>query len=55
MTKKEYSILVVADDEEEFRDMLSSLASRADHIADTAVDDVTAINAVQTMRLATSA
>jgi DNA-binding NtrC family response regulator len=47
MTKKEYSILV-ADDEEEFRDMLSSLLSSADYIVDIAVDGVTAINAVQT-------
>ena len=47
MTTKEYSILV-ADDEEEFRDVLSSLLSCADYIADTAMDGVTAINAVQT-------
>ena len=46
MTNKKYSILV-ADDEEEFRDMLSSLLSRAGYTADTAVDGVTAINAVQ--------
>jgi DNA-binding NtrC family response regulator len=47
MTKKEFSILV-ADDEEEFRDLLSSLLSRAGYTVDTAVDGVTAINAVQT-------
>lgn len=47
MSKKEYAILVV-DDEEAFRYMLSSLLTGSGFIVDTAVDGVAAINAVQT-------
>jgi len=47
MAKKDSSILVV-DDEETFRYLLSSLISTAGHSVDTVVDGVTAINAVQT-------
>ena len=47
MAKKDATILVV-DDEEAFRYMLSSLLARAGYIVDTAVDGVSAINAVQT-------
>jgi two-component system response regulator AtoC len=47
MGKKEFSILVV-DDEEAFRYMLSSLLTGADYSVDTASDGVTAINALQT-------
>jgi len=47
MTRKQFSILIV-DDEEAMRYMLSSLVSGAGYTADTAVDGVTAINAVQT-------
>ncbi|HET6273496.1 MAG TPA: sigma-54 dependent transcriptional regulator [Bacteroidota bacterium] len=47
MTRKQFSILIV-DDEEAMRYMLSSLISGAGYTADTAVDGVTAINAVQT-------
>jgi len=47
MTKKEVSVLVV-DDEESFRYMLSSLISGAGYTVDTATDGVNAINAVQT-------
>ncbi len=47
MTKKEVSILIV-DDEEAFRYMLSSLLSGAGYTIDTAIDGVAAINAVQT-------
>jgi DNA-binding NtrC family response regulator len=46
MTKKEASILVV-DDEEAFRYMLSSLLSGMGYNVDTAVDGVAAINAIQ--------
>jgi two-component system, NtrC family, response regulator AtoC len=46
MTKKEVSILVV-DDEEAFRYMLSSLLSGMGYNVDTAVDGVAAINAIQ--------
>jgi DNA-binding NtrC family response regulator len=46
MAKKEASILVV-DDEEAFRYMLSSLLSGAGYTVDTANDGVQAINAVQ--------
>ena len=46
MTKKEVSVLVV-DDEEAFRYMLSALLTGAGYSVDTAVDGVTAINAVQ--------
>jgi two-component system, NtrC family, response regulator AtoC len=46
MTKKEVSILVV-DDEEAFRYMLSSLLSGMGYNVDTAVDGVAAINALQ--------
>jgi DNA-binding NtrC family response regulator len=46
MNKKDISILVV-DDEEAFRYMLSSLLSGAGYTVETAVDGVTAINAVQ--------
>lgn len=46
MAKKDYSILVV-DDEETFRYMLSTLISGAGYNVDTAQDGVTAINAVQ--------
>ncbi len=47
MNKKDFSILVV-DDEEAFRYMLSSLMSGAGYAVDTAADGVTAINAIQT-------
>jgi DNA-binding NtrC family response regulator len=47
MTKREFSILVV-DDEEAFRYMLSSLLQDAGYTVETASDGVTAINAVQT-------
>ncbi len=47
MSKKDYSILVV-DDEEAFRYMLSSLLTGDGYTADTAGDGVSAINAVQT-------
>ncbi|HUI64102.1 MAG TPA: sigma-54 dependent transcriptional regulator, partial [Bacteroidota bacterium] len=47
MTKKEVSILVV-DDEEAFRYMLSTLLTNAGYTVDSAVDGVSAINAVQT-------
>jgi DNA-binding NtrC family response regulator len=47
MTNKEFSILVV-DDEEAFRYMLSSLIGGAGYKVDTATDGVDAINAVQT-------
>ena len=47
MNKKDFSILVV-DDEEAFRYMLSSLMSGAGYGVDTAADGVTAINAIQT-------
>ncbi|MGA9117757.1 MAG: response regulator, partial [Bacteroidota bacterium] len=47
MSKKDATILVV-DDEEAFRYMLSSLLARAGYIVDTAVDGISAINAVQT-------
>jgi len=47
MTKKEISVLVV-DDEEAFRYMLSALLSRAGYTVDTVTDGVSAINAVQT-------
>jgi DNA-binding NtrC family response regulator len=47
MNKKDFSILVV-DDEEAFRYMLSSLMSGAGYAVDTATDGVTAINAIQT-------
>ncbi|MBI4535204.1 MAG: sigma-54-dependent Fis family transcriptional regulator [Ignavibacteriae bacterium] len=47
MTNKEASILVV-DDEEAFRYMLSSLLTGAGYTVDTAADGVAAINAVQT-------
>ena len=46
MAKKDATILVV-DDEEAFRYMLSSLLSRAGYTVDTAIDGVAAINAVQ--------
>ena len=46
MNKKDLSILVV-DDEETFRYMLSSLLGSAGYTVDTAVDGVSAINAVQ--------
>jgi len=46
MTKKDASILVV-DDEEAFRYMLSSLLSGMGYKVDTAVDGVAAINAIQ--------
>jgi DNA-binding NtrC family response regulator len=46
MTKKEASILVV-DDEEAFRYMLSSLLAGMGYNVDTAVDGVAAINAIQ--------
>ena len=46
MSKKEFSILVV-DDEEAFRYMLSSLITRAGYRVDTASDGVAAINAIQ--------
>jgi DNA-binding NtrC family response regulator len=47
MTKKEFSILVV-DDEEAFRYMLSSLLNGVGYTVDTAIDGVTGINATQT-------
>ena len=47
MTKKEVSVLVV-DDEEAFRYMLSALLTGSGYSVDTAVDGVAAINAVQT-------
>ena len=47
MSKQEHSILVV-DDEEAFRYMLSSLLSGSGYSVETAIDGVTAINAVQT-------
>jgi DNA-binding NtrC family response regulator len=47
MTKKEVSVLVV-DDEESFRYMLSALITGAGYTVDTANDGVAAINAVQT-------
>ena len=47
MAKKDSSILVV-DDEETFRYLLSSLIGTAGYSVDTVVDGVTAINAVQT-------
>jgi DNA-binding NtrC family response regulator len=47
MNKKDFSILVV-DDEEAFRYMLSSLMSGAGYAVDTAADGVSAINAIQT-------
>ena len=47
MAKKDSSILVV-DDEETFRYLLSSLISTAGYSVDTVVDGVAAINAVQT-------
>ncbi|MEW6509532.1 MAG: sigma-54 dependent transcriptional regulator [Bacteroidota bacterium] len=46
MTKKEISVLVV-DDEEAFRYMLSALLGGAGYTVDTANDGVAAINAVQ--------
>jgi DNA-binding NtrC family response regulator len=46
MAKKDFSILVV-DDEEAFRYMLSQLLSGTGYNVDTAVDGVAAINAVQ--------
>jgi two-component system response regulator AtoC len=46
MSKKEFSVLVV-DDEEAFRYVLSSLLSGEGYNVDTAVDGVAAINAVQ--------
>lgn len=47
MARKDYSILVV-DDEETFRYMLSTLISGAGYNVEIAQDGVTAINAVQT-------
>jgi two-component system response regulator AtoC len=47
MAKKDANLLVV-DDEEAFRYMLSSLLSRAGYSVDSAIDGVAAINAVQT-------
>ncbi len=47
MNEKEYSILVV-DDEEAFRYMLSTLIAKSGYHVDTAPDGVAAINAVQT-------
>ena len=46
MAKKDYSILVV-DDEETFRYLLSSLIGGAGYAVDTVHDGITAINAVQ--------
>jgi DNA-binding NtrC family response regulator len=46
MTKKEVSVLVV-DDEEAFRYMLSALLTGTGYTVDTAMDGVSAINAVQ--------
>ena len=47
MTRKQFSILVV-DDEEAVRYMLSSLIASEGYSVDTAADGVTAINALQT-------
>ena len=47
MTRKQFFILVV-DDEEAVRYMLSSLITSAGYTVDTATDGVTAINALQT-------
>ena len=47
MAKKDYSILVV-DDEEAFRYLLTSLLTSTGYKVDTANDGVTAINAIQT-------
>ena len=47
MAKKDISVLIV-DDEEAFRYMLSALLTSSGFTVDTAVDGVTAINAVQT-------
>ena len=47
MSKKEISVLVV-DDEEAFRYMLSASLTGAGYSVDTATDGVAAINAVQT-------
>ncbi|MDH3252084.1 MAG: sigma-54 dependent transcriptional regulator [Ignavibacteria bacterium] len=47
MTKRDFSVLVV-DDEEAFRYMLSSLLQDAGYMVETASDGVSAINAVQT-------
>jgi DNA-binding NtrC family response regulator len=47
MAKKEISVLIV-DDEEAFRYMLSALLTNAGFAVETAVDGVAAINAVQT-------
>ncbi len=47
MTKRQFSILVV-DDEEPIRYMLSALITGAGYTVDTATDGVTAINALQT-------
>ena len=47
MAKKDSTILVV-DDEETFRYMLSGLLARAGYTVDTCIDGVAAINAVQT-------
>ena len=47
MSKKDTSVLVV-DDEETFRYLLSSLIGTAGYAVDTAADGVAAINAVQT-------
>ena len=47
MAKKEISVLIV-DDEEAFRYMLSALLTNSGFLVDTAVDGVAAINAVQT-------
>ena len=49
MTNKEYAILIV-DDEETFRYMLSSLLAGAGYSIDTTNDGVAAINAVQSKR-----
>ncbi|MEK9139082.1 MAG: response regulator [Bacteroidota bacterium] len=46
MTKKAFSILIV-DDEEAVRYMLSSLISGSGYTVDTAADGVAAINALQ--------
>ena len=47
MPKKDFTVLVV-DDEESFRYMLSSLMTNAGYNVDTASDGIEAINAVQT-------
>jgi DNA-binding NtrC family response regulator len=47
MAKKDISVLIV-DDEEAFRYMLSALLTNSGFLVDTAVDGVAAINAVQT-------